>query len=386
MCYEPPVPPVARPSVAIDVTPLLGARSGIGNAVGEIITALNALEAAPELVPFTLSLRARTMRADVPSNTRFVPWPARALLRSWARSDLPRLDRWLRPAAVIHATNYLAPPSALPTLLSVYDCSFVRFPELCTPEVRALVPLVRRSIRRGVTVHTSSEFVATEIEELFGPGLRSAGRLIVIPLGVPRLGDVARMPPALHAAIGGFPFVLAIGTLEPRKNLAHLISAFGLLAATDPDLRLVIAGRDGPARPAVDAAIARLPTAVRTRVLLAGHVDDAARRALLDAAAVLAYPSIYEGFGFPLLEAMTANVPVVAARAGSIPEVAGDAALLVEPTDDRGLAEALQRVLTDDATRTELIARGHDRLGAFSWQETARAFASCYRKLAERGA
>src|SRR5262249_62102004 len=103
-------------------------------------------------------------------------------------------------------------------------------------------------------------------------------------------------------------------------------------------------------RPAVEAASARLPAAVRAGVLLAGHVDDEARRALLDAAAVLAYPSIYEGFGFPLLEAMTANLPVVAARAGSIPEVAGDAALLVEPTDDRGLAEALQRVLTDDAT------------------------------------
>ncbi len=109
--------------------------------------------------------------------------------------------------------------------------------------------------------------------------------------------------------------------------------------------------------------------------------DDAA---LLDAAAVLAYPSIYEGFGFPLLEAMSANVPVVAARAGSIPEIAGDAALLVEPTDDRGLAASIDRVLTDDAIRSELIARGHDRLGAFSWTETARSLAACYRRLAER--
>ena len=174
MCYEPAVPPVARPAVAIDVTPLLGARSGIGNAVGEIIDAVGALEAAPALIPYTLSMRARTMRADVPADTRFVPLPARALLRSWAVSDVPRIDRWLRPAAVIHATNYLASPSRLPTLLSVYDCSFVRYPELCTPEVRALVPLVRRAIGRGVTVHTSSEFVANEIEELFGPGLRSS--------------------------------------------------------------------------------------------------------------------------------------------------------------------------------------------------------------------
>ena len=386
MCYERVVPPSARPShpaVAIDVTPLLGARSGIGNAVGEIVAALGELEAAPTLVPYTLSARARLMRADVPPDTRFIPWPARALLAAWARGDVPRVDSRLRPARVLHATNYLAPPSRLPTLLSIYDCSFVRYPELCTPEVRALVPLVRRAVARGVTVHTGSEFVAGEIEEIFGPGLRAAGRLTVIPLGVPRLGTDARVPDAVAASVGDSPFVLAIATLEPRKNLAHLVSAFGFLAATHPDLRLVIAGRDGPARPAIDEAISRLVNGVRERVVLAGQVDDEGRRALLDTARVLAYPSIYEGFGFPLLEAMSASVPVVAASAGSIPEVAGDAALLVEPTDERGLAEALDRVLTDETLASQLVARGHDRVAAFSWATTARALASCYRRLAE---
>jgi glycosyltransferase involved in cell wall biosynthesis len=366
------------------VTPLLGARSGIGNAVAEIVGALGELEGGPTLVPYTLSARARMMKADAPTGTRFVPWPARILLASWARTNLPSIDRNLRPAQVIHATNYLAPPSRLPTLVSVYDCSFVRYPELCTPEVRALVPLVRRSIARGATVHTGSEFVADEIEDIFGPGLRAAGRLVVIPLGVPRLGDAAHMPAPVAAALRGAPYVLAIATLEPRKNLAHLVSAFGILAAKHPDFRLVIAGRDGPARPAVDRAIARLASDARDRVVLAGQVDDAGRRALLDSARVLAYPSIYEGFGFPLLEAMSASVPVVAARAGSIPEVAGDAALLMEPTDERGLAEALERVITDDALRAQLIARGHDRVGMFSWAATARALAACYCRLAER--
>ena len=385
MCYERAVPPSARPShpaVAIDVTPLLGARSGIGNAVAEIVAALGDLEAAPALVPYTLSARARLLRADVPPDTRFIPWPARGLLAAWARGDVPRVDGRLRPATVIHATNYLAPPSRLPTLVSIYDCSFVRYPELCTPEVRALVPLVQRAIARGVTVHTGSEFVAEEIEEIFGPGLRSSGRLVVIPLGVPRLATEAAMPAPIVASVGDAPFVLAIATLEPRKNLAHLVSAFGLLAGKHPSLRLVIAGRDGPARPAVDAAISRLPGGARERVVLAGQVDDAGKRALLDAARVLAYPSIYEGFGFPLLEAMSASLPVVAARAGSIPEVAGDAALLVEPTDERGLADALDRVLSLESLRSQLVARGHDRVGTFSWSATARGLASCYRLLA----
>jgi glycosyltransferase involved in cell wall biosynthesis len=374
--------PTTRPTVAIDVTPLLGARSGIGVAVAEIVAAFRALDAGPHLVPYTLSARARLHRADAPVDTRFVPVPARVLLRSWTRSELVSIDRWIKPAQVVHATNYLTPPSKLPTLVSVYDCSFVRYPELCTPEVRAFEPIVRRAIARGATVHTGSTFVAGEIEEIFGPGLAARGQLVVIPLGVPALGEASDLPPDLATQLEGQRFVLAIGTLEPRKNYAHLIAAFGRLAERVPDLLLVIAGHDGPDRPGVDRAIARLSPAHRDRVIITGSVSDATRRALLDRAAALAYPSIYEGFGFPVLEAMSVGVAVVAARAGSIPEVAGDAALLVEPTDEAALADALERVVDDDATRAELVARGRDRIRAFSWDETARAFAACYRKLA----
>ena len=372
--------------MAIDVTSLIGARTGIGGSVAEIVRALGALDAGPALVPYTLSARARLRREDVPSDTRFVPIPARILLRSWARSDALRVDRWLRPAEVLHATNYLTPPSRLPTLVSVYDCSFVRYPELCSDEVRALAPIARRAIDRGATVHTSSEFVAREIEEIFTSGLRRDGRLVVIPLGVPAPSPTAVMPDEIAARLAGAPFILAIGTLEPRKNFPHLVLAFGALAARHPDLRLVIAGQDGPARPAIDASIARLGPDARHRVLLTGGVSDAGKRALLEAATALAYPSIYEGFGLPMLEAMDAGVPVVAARAGSIPEVAGDAAILVEPTDEDALGAALERVVADGGARDELVARGRDRVRAFSWDETARALASWYRDLARRSA
>jgi glycosyltransferase involved in cell wall biosynthesis len=374
--------PTTRPAVAFDVTPLLGTRTGIGSAVAAILDAFRALEAGPDVVPYTLSARARLHRDSVPEATRHVPIPARVLLRAWARAEVPRVDRWLRPAHVLHATNYLTPPSRLPTLVSVYDCSFVRYPELCTPEVRAFTPIVRRAIARGATVHTGSSFVAGEIEEYFGAGLRRDGRLVVIPLGIPALGEASALPEALAAQLGGRRFVLAIGTLEPRKNYPHLVAAFAELAARDQDILLVIAGHDGPSRPGVDAAITRLAPAVRPRVVLAGGVDDAARRALLERASVLAYPSIYEGFGFPALEAMSVGVPVVAARAGSIPEVVGDAALLVEPTDEHALAGALERAVTEDVTRRELIGRGRDRVRAFSWDDTARALVSVYRKLA----
>lgn len=376
------VTPTGSPTVAIDVTPLLGARTGIGSAVAEVVRALSALDDAPGLIPYTLSFRARQHRADAPTETRFVPIPARILLKSWTRSEMPRIDRWIKPAQVLHATNYLTPPSHLPTLVSVYDCSFVRYPELCTPEVRAFEPVVRRAIKRGATVHTGSEFVADEIEELFGGGLRATGRLEVVPLGVPALATASVMESDLARTLGDASFILAIGTLEPRKNYPHLVHAFGLLAADHPDLHLVIAGHDGPARPAVDAAIERLPARERRRVVLPGGVSDATKRSLLERARVLAYPSIYEGFGFPVLEAMAAGVPVVAARAGSIPEVAGDAAVLVEPTDEQQLAAAIGRLLTDDDARAALVNRGRAQIVQFSWERTARALAALYRRLA----
>jgi glycosyltransferase involved in cell wall biosynthesis len=369
--------------VAIDVTPLVGVRTGIGNAVAELIAAFDRLEATPTLVPYALSLRAREHRDDVPAGTRFPPLPARALLTTWARSDGPKLDRWLKPARVVHATNYLAPPSRLPVIVTINDCSFARYPELCTPEVRALLPIVRRSIHRGAVVHVPSSFVADEVDELFGPGLAGTGRLVVIPWAVPAVQTEVAPPPEIAAIVSGGPYVLAMGSLEPRKNLPYLVAAFGAIAATHPDLRLVLAGPDGPARPAVDDAIAGLDADAQSRIVITGGVSDAGRVALLVNARVLAYPSLYEGFGFPVLEAMSIGVPVVAARAGSIPEVAGDAATLVGPTDVDALGAALAELVDDDTRRAEQIALGRDQARRFSWVETAHGLASLYRRLAE---
>jgi hypothetical protein len=195
----------ARDRVAIDVTPLIGVRTGVGVALAEIIDALHEIDDPPALVPYALSLRARQHRSALPEGTRFVPLPATVLLRAWTRADAPRIDRWLDGAGVVHATNYLAPPSSKPALVTVYDCSFVRYPELCTPEVRAFEPSLRRAIARGVTVHTSSAFVAEEIDDIFGPGLRADGRIVVIPLGVPRVDAPAKLPTALAARLEARP-------------------------------------------------------------------------------------------------------------------------------------------------------------------------------------
>jgi glycosyltransferase involved in cell wall biosynthesis len=381
--------------VAVDVTPLVGVRTGIGQAVGAILDALRAQPAslgdpgvtglAPgagsglDVIPYALSRRARGHAGTLPAGTRFPAWPARMLLRAWERSDGPTVDRWLDGADVVHATNYLAPPSKHPVVVSVWDCTFVRSPELVSPAVRKVEPMLRRALRRGAWVHTGSHFVASEILDHFGADLAGPDRIAVVAPGIPELHRGGEIGPEIEALLD-LPFILALGTIEPRKNIDGLVRAFGLLAPQHPDLRLVLAGPDGPGRRAVDLARAALPPRIAQRIVFTGAVTDSVRTALLESAAVLAYPSVYEGFGFPILEAMRSGVPVVASLAGSIPEVAGDAAALVEPLDPDALAAALARVLTDDDHRAELVARGLARAAEFSWGETARGLTELYAK------
>jgi len=181
--------------------------------------------------------------------------------------------------------------------------------------------------------------------------------------------------------LAGRPFVVSIGTIERRKNLPRLVDAFAAVAAAHPDVQLVIAGGDGDDRPAVDAAIDRLGT-VANRVVLTGRVDDTTLAWLTRHAAAVAYVSLDEGFGFPLLQAMQAEVPIVASTAGSIPEVAGDAAVLVACDDTDAISAALVDVLGDETLRRRLVDAGRSRWTQYRWQDTAAGITAVYRSIA----
>src|SRR5262249_47673826 len=222
------------------------------------------------------------------------------------------------------------------------------FPELCTPDTIQYGRLVRRAIDRGAVVHATSEFVAAEVREHFGI---DDSRIAQIPLGVrPSGGGDARRGKEIASAER---YVVALGTVEPRKNLPTLVRAFDRIAGRDPELRL--RGRRGPRRGGAGGCgrpgHAPQPRRRRRRPGRLGYVSDTDRRDLLAGARVLAYPSIYEGFGLSPLEAMGAGVPVVAARAGALPETLGDAAVMVDPADVDALGAALDRVLHDDELR-----------------------------------
>jgi glycosyltransferase involved in cell wall biosynthesis len=324
-----------------------------------------------ELVEYIVSFRSRP-----PSGTRRLPLPAVLAHRLWAIADTPRVDRFLGKPAVVHGTNYVVPPCDAAQVVSVYDCWFLRHPTLAGGAVHQAGRVLRRAIQRGATVHASSASTAAEITDLF-PG----AHVVTIPLAalpVPPAAAEAPIP-----ALIGRPFIAAIGTLERRKNLPILVEAFGLLAAEHDEILLVLAGADGDDRPAVNGAIDALdPTAAR-RVVMTGRIDEMARSWLLRHAAVLAYPSLDEGFGFPLLDAMQVGVPIAASNRGSIPEVCGPAGLLSEADDAIALAGNLATAAFDDAVRSQLVAAASTQLATFSWDRCANELAALYRRLAD---
>jgi glycosyltransferase involved in cell wall biosynthesis len=209
-------------------------------------------------------------------------------------------------------------------------------------------------------------------------------RVRAVHHGVPPLAEPAgpRTPPPPALPTGCRRYVLAVGTVEPRKDYPSLVAAFDEVTAEDPEVALVLAGADGWGAKDLAAAIEASPAPTRARIVRTGYLDGAALAAAIRHAALLAYPSRYEGFGFPPLQAMSVGVPVVATAAGAVPEVVGDAAALVPPGDVDGLAAAIVRVLAGGHEVDDLVSRGHRRVAAFSWEACAEGLTALYRDVA----
>lgn len=355
--------------VAFDVGPLSGPRTGVGHAVASMRESLLAIDDL-ELVDYIVSFRARPA-----AGTRRLPLPAMLAHRLWAIADRPMADRYLGMPDVVHGTNYVVPPSRAARVVSVYDCWFLRHPALAGRDVHQAGLVLRRAIAGGATVHASSASTAAEISDLF-----PASRVVTIPLAALPVPDPSIDPPI--PSIAGRPYIASIGTLERRKNVPLLIEAFAMLAAEHDEILLVLAGADGDDRAAINAAIDLLDAATARRVVMTGRIDEPARSWLLRNAAVLAYPSLDEGFGFPVLDAMQVDVPVVASNRGSIPEVGGHAALLSEADDAAALAANLAAAAFDSATRARLVTAGKAQVATFSWARCAADLATLYRELA----
>jgi glycosyltransferase involved in cell wall biosynthesis len=298
---------------------------------------------------------------------------------AWRRADHPTVEWWTGAADVVWGPNFVVPPTrAAAQVVSVHDLTPLRFPELCQRDTLAYPALVRRAVERGALVQTDSEAVASEVREWLG---LATERVVAVPLGVdpPRAGD----PAAGRRRAGSARYVLALGTVEPRKDLPTLVAAFDLAAASLDDLTLVVAGPDGWGVDAFEAAVGA--ACHRARIRRLGWVDHQTRADLLAGARCLAFPSLYEGFGLPPLEAMAASVPVLCSDLPVLSEVTGGAARLVPARDPEAWAEALVGLEADEAARAELARRGRERAAGYTWDACARRMGDLLRDAA-RGA
>lgn len=388
--------------VALDATPLLGVRTGVGAFCAGALEALGS-RSDLDVAAFAVSWRRRReLVGQLPPGVRFVDavMPARPVHLAWRATGAPAIEWWSGTLDVVHGTNFVVPPTRRAAqVVTVHDLTTVRFPEMANGATAVFPSLVRRALGRGAWVHTPSAFVATEVVELLGadpgrvraihhgvPAHTSAGVPADTPSGAPvhtpATTAVAGRSAGTNPGVAGVksPYLLALGTIEPRKDLVSLVRAFDALASAHGDLSLVVAGPDGWGTAAFEAAVTSATH--RDRVVRVGYVDPAVRDRLLAGAAVFAYPSRYEGFGFPPLEAMAAGVPVVTTTAGALPEVVGDGAEMVGVGDVEGLAGAMDRLLSDEAARIDLVARGAARVRAFSWEACGDDLAQLYRDAA----
>jgi glycosyltransferase involved in cell wall biosynthesis len=369
--------------------------TGVGHYAWELIRRLPDADPSTTYVAWYLNARRlfrpwRWERRFFPPHPnlaeRWTPIPATWFERSSMRFEQPQLESFLR-FDVLWAPNFVPPPTRTRRLvLTVHDLAFRRFPDTAPMATRRWLTRLDRALRRAAEVITPSEATRTDLLDLYPVG---EARVTVIPHGV----DHTRFRPApaedvervrRRFGIDG-PYLLFVGGLEPRKNLPALLRAY---AALPDGLRpaLVLAGASVPWNPegrdALAAALYGLRAGARDRVVQIGYVSDPDRAPLYTGAEALAFPSRYEGFGLPLLEAMACGTPVVTSNVSSLPEVAGEDAVLVDPTDEDSITAGLTRVLEDDGLRGRLRRAGPIRAARFTWKQSAQRHAEVLRRAA----
>jgi glycosyltransferase involved in cell wall biosynthesis len=306
----------------------------------------------------------------------------------WHRAKLPVPADWLSgPVDLYHCPDFVLPPLRHARgILTVHDLAFLMRPDCADNRLRAyLEEVVPRSVRRADFIIADSENTRNDLVVLLGVRPSSVA---VVPGGVEerftRVTDHERLQKARRKlGVGDAPFILAIGVIEPRKNLNRLMDAFAVLKErgnVPPNLKLVLAGGKGWLYDDIFEHHADSP--VRDDILLPGFVSDDLLPAIYSAAEALAFPSLYEGFGLPILEAMACGTPVVASRASCLPEVAEGAALMIDPNNVEGLTAALELVLLDGDLRARLVAQGYDRAASYTWTRAAEQLLGVYRAVA----
>lgn len=362
--------------VAIDVTTLRGRISGVGYYTARIVEHL-AQSVGSEVSELLLLSNGRVERA-LPTSARLVngfQFPIRSV---WMQFLLPLLLRKLRPD-IVHYTNYLAP--AVPSgayVVSVHDMSLSRTPEHHTLRKRlltaSLVPRIARGARLVLTPSRATRLDV--VEDLRIP----EDRVLSIPYAAAEMFRPVEERPTDERL--GQPYFLFVGTIEPRKNLVRLIDAFAAFAQEVPGVNLVLAGQRGWKCEEIYARTARADVSGRTIIL--DYVSEDSLPSLYSHALACVYPSLFEGFGFPVVEAMACGTPVLTSNTTSLAEIGEGAALLVDPLDGAAIGAGLRELAANPRMREELRRKGLARAASYSWAETGRQTLAAYRQAIRR--
>lgn len=355
--------------ILVDYRPALRERTGVGEYVHELVRAYTALpETQQDQVSlFTSSWSDRPYPGlDRELGVRVVDrrLPVSALNYAWHRLEAPAVEWLAGPADVVHGQHpLLIPTRHAAQVVTIHDLFFLTSPERTRAEIRRDYPrLAPQHARRAHAVLTSSRYTAGRIARELNV---DSDRIYVCPPGAPRWQALGGGP---HLPADGY--VLFLGTLEPRKNIGLLLDAYAALLGRGGRVpMLVLAGRATPDAAAWLDRIERAPLA--GHVEHRGYVSAPEREALFAGARLLVMPSLDEGFGLPVLEAMSAGIPVVATNRGSLPEVIGNAGPLVDARDPDALCAAMQRMIEDEAYARACASAGLERAAAYSWTRTA---------------
>jgi glycosyltransferase involved in cell wall biosynthesis len=353
---------------------------GIGRYVWQLLEAIPSEDPSTTVLPFHAPWVQGPSVVPLTTTGRWgvqLRTPVRFLYPAWDMVGLPPLPRALRGCDVVHITN----PAGVPRVrkgqrlvVTVHDLAFEHFPEAFPPRwLRLYRAGLTAAVRRADAIVTPSRATADDVIARSGV---AASRVHVTPLAAFEATGTPADADELASRGVRAPYVLFVGTLEPRKNLDRVIDAYRRLAADGLPHTLVVNGPVGWGTPVPGRDRAG---AGAGRIVWTDGLHEPALDALYRGADAFDYPSLYEGFGLPVLEALARGVPVVTSTTSSLPEVAGDAAVLVDPTDVVAITEGLRRVLTDEALRADLAQRGPAQAARFSWAATARATLDVYR-------
>ena len=370
--------------IAIDYTAAYEQGAGIGRITREVVAALARLD---QETRYRLFVAGATMQdLGQPLAPNFVWKPTRInprwLARIWHRLHLPlHIEQFVGDIDLFHATDFVLPPirSSTKTILTVHDLSFVHVPEAAPPSlINYLNRVVPVSCDHADHIIADSYATRDDLIALYGI---TPDKITVIWSGVEERFKQITSPETLTEVRNKYQIpqatcVLSVGTVQPRKNYSRVVRAIAKLRGQGHDIHLVIAGGKGWMEDELHRTIAE--TQMNTTVHLIGYVDDEDLPALYSLSDCFVAPSLYEGFGIPVIEAMACGTPVVTSNVSSLPEVAGDAAITVAPRNIDDLANAIFSILTDANIANDLVRKGLERAKEFTWERAARQLQSVY--------